>query len=86
MLGLVSGVAAVGMFLLRHNMVLELASRSIILLVAWFFGGAACYVTNEKGPGNQVGVIFFSTWTSLVVLLCLAVNAVLQEFIADRGA
>jgi hypothetical protein len=79
-LGLVSGVAAVGMSLLRHKMVLQLAS--IISLVAWCFGVA--YITYEKGPGNKVGVLFCSTWTSLVISLYLAVKSV-QEFIADRA-
>jgi hypothetical protein len=80
-LGLVSGVAAVGMFLLRHKMVLQLAS--MISLVAWCFGVA--YITYEQGPGNKVGVLFFSTWTTLAVSLYLAVNSV-KDFIADHGA
>jgi hypothetical protein len=57
---------------------------SVIALIIWSI--LVAYLTFKNGPGSQVGNLFFGTWISFIVSLCLAVSY-MQAAVADyKGA
>jgi hypothetical protein len=79
-LGLVSGVVGVAMVLSTNRTVMQ--ATSIALLAAWCVGVAK--TTYNDGPGKDVSVLYFSTWTSLSLALHMASMAMRDFCASDR--